>query len=78
MKKLIVMLIACGLLAGVSLTATVGCGDGKDAKKTEAKKTEPAKDTGKGGDPKVDPKEEPKKDPKEEPKKDPKEEPKKE
>ena len=45
MKKLIVMLIACGLLAGVSLTATVGCGDGKATTKATTKATEPVKAT---------------------------------
>jgi hypothetical protein len=43
MKRLIVMLFVCAFLAGVSLTATVGCGG--EAKKTEVKKTdEPKKD----------------------------------
>jgi len=43
-KKLIGLVLLAFALATV--TATVGCGG--DAKKTEAKKTEPAKDTGKG------------------------------
>lgn len=47
MKKLIVTAIVCTFLAGISLTATVGCSG--EVKKTEAsKKTEP--ETKKEGD----------------------------
>jgi len=48
MKKLIVTAIFCAFLAGISLTATVGCGG--EAKKTEAKKEDKKEEPKKEGD----------------------------